>query len=33
VLWPLVMLVVMGYASVAGLSEDAFLFLLFTLLQ
>lgn len=33
VLWPLVMLVVMGYAAVAGLSEDAFLYLLFTLLQ
>lgn len=33
VLWPLVMLVVMGYAAVAGLSEEALLFLLFTLLQ
>lgn len=33
ILWPLVMMGLMGFASVSGLSEDAFQYLLFTLLR
>jgi Zn-dependent protease len=33
ILWPLVMVGLMGFASVSGLSQDTFQYLLFTLLQ